>query len=91
MTRVGWGWMVVAASFSAHFIADGCGFSFGILFTELLDVFNETTGRTAWIGSLFVSMPLICGPIASALTNKYGLDFSLFYIMSIGFILRPVV
>ena len=68
----GWGWAVVLASFTAHMIADGFGFSFGVLFTELLVVFGETKSRTAWIGSLFVSVPAICGPVASALTTRFG-------------------
>lgn len=68
----GWGWMVVLASFVAHMIADGCGFSFGVLFSELLEVFGESKSTTAWIGSLFVSVPAICGPIASVVANSYG-------------------
>ena len=56
----------------AHFIADGCAFSFGIFFEEFLDVFQESKGETAIVGSLFLSVPLITGPIASALTNRYG-------------------
>jgi len=68
----GWGWTVVLASFAAHMIADGFGFSFGVLFAELLVVFGETKSRTAWIGSLFVSVPAICGPVASALTARFG-------------------
>ena len=68
----GWGWVVVAASFMAHFIADGCAFSFGVFYEEFLDVFQQTKGETAIIGSLFLSVPLITGPIASAITNKYG-------------------
>jgi len=68
----GWGWAVVAASFAAHMIADGFGFSFGVLFTELLLVFGETKSRTAWIGSLFVSVPAICGPVAGVLTTRFG-------------------
>jgi len=68
----GWGWAVVAASFAAHAIADGFGFSFGVLFAELLSVFGETKSRTAWIGSLFVSVPAICGPVAGALTTRFG-------------------
>ena len=68
----GWGWVIVAASFMAHFIADGCAFSFGIFFEEFLDVFQESKGETAIVGSLFLSVPLITGPIASALTNRYG-------------------
>ena len=67
-----WGWVVVAASFMIHLIADGCAFSFGVLYVELLDYFGQGKGKTAWVGSLFVSVPLITGPIASALTNRYG-------------------
>jgi len=71
-TDGGWGWTVVGASFLAHVIADGCGFSFGVLFAELLDAFGESKSRTAWVGSLFVSIPAVCGPIAGALTTRYG-------------------
>ena len=68
----GWGWVVVLGSFVAHLIADGCSFSFGVLYAELLDYFSESKGKTALVGSLFVSVPLITGPVASALTNRYG-------------------
>jgi len=68
----GWGWIVVAASFIAHAIIDGYAHSVGILFDYLLDEFHESKGTTAWVASLFVSMPSICGPIASILTNQFG-------------------
>ena len=68
----GWGWIVVAASFIAHAIIDGYAHSVGVLFDHLLDEFNESKGTTAWVASLFVSMPSICGPIASILTNQFG-------------------
>lgn len=68
----GWGWAVVLGSFMCHLIADGCAFSFGVLFVELLDYFGESRGKTAWVGSLFVAIPLITGPVASAVTNRYG-------------------
>ena len=68
----GWGWMVVLGSFLCQLIADGCAFSFGILYVELLDYFGESKSKTAWIGSLFIAVPLITGPIASVLTNKFG-------------------
>lgn len=54
------------------FIADGISFSFGLLYSELLDYFNAGTTKTAWIGSLFMSVPLISGPIMSNLVDKYG-------------------
>ena len=68
----GWGWVVVLGSFVAHMIADGASFSFGVLYAELLSYFNESRGKTALVGSLFVSVPLITGPVAGALTNRYG-------------------
>lgn len=68
----GWGWVVVFGSFTAHMIADGLSFSFGVFYMELLDYFKESRGKTALVGSLFLSVPLITGPMASALINKYG-------------------
>lgn len=67
-----YGWVVVGASFAAHMIGDGCCFSFGVVFTELLEYFHQSRSKTAWVGSLFVSMPMICGPIASSFTNRFG-------------------
>ena len=68
----GWGWLVVFASFIIHCIADGCAFSFGVFYVELLDHFRESKSKTSLVGSLFVSVPLFMGPLTSAITNKYG-------------------
>ncbi|XP_066592508.1 monocarboxylate transporter 9-like [Prorops nasuta] len=68
----GWGWVVVAAAFMVNLIADGITFSFGVIFVEFLNYFGEGKSKTAWIGSLFMSMPLLSGPIASFLTDRYG-------------------
>lgn len=68
----GWGWVVVFASFFVNLIADGITFSFGVIYVEFLNYFNEGKAKTAWIGSLFMAMPLLSGPIASFLTDRYG-------------------
>lgn len=68
----GWGWVVVAASFMVNLIADGITFSFGVIYVEFLNYFGEGKAKTAWIGSLFMAMPLLSGPIASFLTDRYG-------------------
>lgn len=68
----GWGWVVVAASFFVNLIADGITFSFGVIYVEFLNYFEEGKSKTAWIGSLFMAMPLLSGPIASFLTDRYG-------------------
>ena len=68
----GWGWIVVVSAFVFNVITDGCSYSFGVLFTYLVDYFETTRSKTAWIGSLFNSAPLLFGPIASYVTNRYG-------------------
>ncbi|KAK3871733.1 hypothetical protein Pcinc_023147 [Petrolisthes cinctipes] len=68
----GWGWVIVAASFMVHCIADGVTMSFGVLFVELLSYFNESKSITSWVGSLFMAIPLLAGPLASMLTDRYG-------------------
>ncbi|KAJ8933232.1 hypothetical protein NQ314_014148 [Rhamnusium bicolor] len=68
----GWGWFVVLACFYINMIADGVGFTFGLLYIELLQEFGASKSATSWIGSLFMSIPLIAGPIGSALVDKYG-------------------
>nr|XP_027197346.1 uncharacterized protein LOC113791732 [Dermatophagoides pteronyssinus] len=68
----GWGWMVVFASFIINLIADGVSLSFGVIYVELVNYFNESKGKTAWIGSLFLSIPLLTGPIGSSLVDRFG-------------------
>lgn len=68
----GWGWVVVFASFMVNLIADGVTFSFGVFYVHFLEFFGEGKGKTAWIGGIFMAMPLLSGPIASFLTDRYG-------------------
>lgn len=68
----GWGWIVVLASMVISMIADGVSFSFGLLYIEFLNEFKASKSTTSWIGSLFMAVPLLTGPIMSALVDKYG-------------------
>lgn len=68
----GWGWMVVLASLVISMIADGVSYSFGLLYIEFLLEFGASKSKTAWIGSLFMAVPLLSGPIMSALVDRYG-------------------
>lgn len=68
----GWGWIVVFASLILSMIMDGISFSFGLLYVKFLDEFGASSSDTSWIGSLFMAVPLISGPIMSALVDKYG-------------------
>ncbi|XP_076664061.1 uncharacterized protein LOC143366675 isoform X2 [Andrena cerasifolii] len=68
----GWGWVVVVASLVISMIADGVSFSFGLLYIEFLHEFGASKSKTAWIGSLFMAVPLLSGPVMSALVDRYG-------------------
>lgn len=68
----GYGWIVVFASLAIQLIIDGIAFSFGLIYTELLNYFEESKTKTAWIGALFLAMPLLSGPVLSNLVDKYG-------------------
>lgn len=82
--------MVVLGAFTINMIYEGCSNSFGILFTNLLDYFGDTKSNTAWIGSLFFSVPLLFGPLASRISSKLGYRTSTMVgglIAAIGFFL----
>lgn len=68
----GYGWVVVGASFVVSLIADGISFSFGLIYTELLHNFDTSPSKLAWVGSLFLAVPLLAGPVMSNLVDKYG-------------------
>ncbi|XP_060802973.1 monocarboxylate transporter 14-like [Amyelois transitella] len=68
----GWGWVVVAASFLIATVADGLAFSYGLMHDKFVDHFGQSEAKTSVIGSLFISVPLIAGPIMSALVDRYG-------------------
>ncbi|XP_067941068.1 monocarboxylate transporter 14-like [Watersipora subatra] len=68
----GYGWVVTAASFMCHFVADGISFSFGVIFSDLVRSFDSNKSTTSWIASLFIGIPLISGPIAGLFVTQYG-------------------
>ena len=67
----GYGWVVVAASFFVNMIADGVTFSFGIMFEEFQTEFSSSAAETAGVVSVFHAVPLLTGPIASWLTDRW--------------------
>lgn len=90
----GWGWLVVLSAFAINMISDGVGFTFGLLYIEFLNEFGASKSTTSWIGSLFMSIPLLAGPIGSALVDKYGCQSMTIIgglVSTIGFILSAYV
>ena len=68
----GWGWVVTISVFFVYIILDGSVFTFGLIYVELLDYFNESGGKTAVIGALLYGFPLILAPIVCALVLHTG-------------------
>ena len=64
--------MVVVAAFMIHVIADGVAFSFGVLYPYIQSEFNADKGEAGAVASVFLAMPLLAGPIASPVIDRYG-------------------
>ncbi|KAK0403713.1 hypothetical protein QR680_017082 [Steinernema hermaphroditum] len=71
-TDGGWGWFVVVGSFLIHVFADGIVYSFGVMVDVLMNEFGESNARVSVIVSLLTGLTLGVGPVASAITNKFG-------------------
>ena len=57
----GWGWLVTFSAFSIAIIVDGISFTFGILFIELLDYYEESKSLTSWVISVMKGTYLSTG------------------------------
>ncbi|XP_057375695.1 monocarboxylate transporter 13-like [Daphnia carinata] len=68
----GYGWIVTAASLWCLLISDGILFSFGLILSDLKQVFHVPVAQVAWIFSIVNGSSLISGPVASALSNRFG-------------------
>ncbi|XP_046574283.1 monocarboxylate transporter 13-like [Haliotis rubra] len=68
----GWAWVIVAASFFAHFICFGISWTTGIYHVIFLEEFQASQAVTAWACSLMPASMFAAGPIASLLLNKLG-------------------
>lgn len=90
----GWGWSVVFASLFINLVSDGVGSTFGILNIEFLNEFKTSNSATSFIGSLFLSVPLLAGPLGSALVDRYGCKYMTVLgslICTVGFVMSAYV
>lgn len=53
----------------------GISFSYGIMFPEIQEYFKATKTMSGLVGSIFLSIPLLSGPLAGALTDIYDCRF----------------
>ncbi|KRX37221.1 Monocarboxylate transporter 9, partial [Trichinella murrelli] len=71
-TDGGYGWVVAFAAFATHVIADGFAYSFGILFPEIQRQYYASKAISSVVGAFFMALPLLVGPVASGLIEKYN-------------------
>ncbi|XP_076825391.1 monocarboxylate transporter 10-like isoform X2 [Clavelina lepadiformis] len=68
----GWGWVVTLASFFINIIIIGTHNCFGILYLDLVEEFQQSLSKTAWVGSIAFGCILVFAPVSGALANVYG-------------------
>lgn len=64
-------WLIVLGGFVCYLIADGCSYSFAILYQDLLNEFNETHYYTSWVGALLYGVPQLTSPLACAFVDAW--------------------
>ncbi|XP_064649546.1 monocarboxylate transporter 13-like [Lineus longissimus] len=67
----GWGWFCVIGCALMHTFLIGTERTFGLLYLELVDKFNESAALTAWVGSLTTALRMGLGPLASLLSSRF--------------------
>ncbi|KAH1173965.1 monocarboxylate transporter 6-like [Mauremys mutica] len=68
----GWGWVVVLAACTHALLVSGFHNAFGVYMISLLETFQSSRSRTAWIGSVSYGFIMIFGPVSGKLLQKYG-------------------
>ncbi|XP_013386020.1 monocarboxylate transporter 9 [Lingula anatina] len=64
--------LIVIAAFMSHFFVHGLSASMGVYFEEFLEIFKQSVGDTAWVGSLNYGMLLLTGPVCSVIVDRFG-------------------
>ncbi|PAA81663.1 hypothetical protein BOX15_Mlig031859g1 [Macrostomum lignano] len=64
--------LCVFGCFLCYFFADGCTYSFGLLYPELLANFNQTNSHVAFLSGLIYGIPQILAPIVCHLQHTFG-------------------
>ncbi|XP_020616235.1 monocarboxylate transporter 10-like [Orbicella faveolata] len=67
-----WSWIVCVSAAVCHAVNLGMVLSFGVLFPTLMDYFDETRERTAFVGSIGLGMVWFASPLAGYLCDRFG-------------------
>ncbi|XP_046548152.1 monocarboxylate transporter 14-like [Haliotis rubra] len=67
----GWAWVVLVASYMNGFLLSGVCYMGGMFQVVLLEHFQQSVGLTAWVTSVYASLMLFAGPLASVITSYF--------------------
>ena len=65
----GYGWVIVAVAYTISMIADGIGYTFGIMVPHIVELYGCSTSSAVFVGSLNLGVFSLIGIIVFALTN----------------------
>lgn len=68
----GYGWVVLAASFSISIILDAIMYSWGILLEPIKDYYEVNNQKANLLTSIYTGFFLISGPLVSGLIDQFG-------------------
>jgi len=71
-------WVVCVCSAVCNAVNLGFALSFGVLFPELMEYFDETRERTALVGSAALGMLWFASPLAGYLCDRFGCRITTF-------------
>ena len=79
--------------YSLHSCLAGFGYTFGVLLDPLTEYYDSEISTVSWVGSLFLGMRTIFGPITGGLIKMFGLRpvcISGSIVLAIGLLLSPL-
>ncbi|KAF7998310.1 hypothetical protein HCN44_009708 [Aphidius gifuensis] len=69
----GYGWVVVGGAFFVQFWVAGLVKSYGVLYVEIMETFNDSSAAVAsWIPAILSCLCLALAPVTSILCQKYS-------------------
>ena len=67
-----WKWVVLFGAFIALFIGDGWLCTFGLIYSNLVVIFDESRAATSYVPTLLYGVPMALSPIACSAASRVG-------------------
>ena len=67
--------VVLLATFICNLITEGFFSSYSVIYNSVMESFQVSRAVAGWVGSMFLSIPFILGPISSWVCKKVGCRF----------------